>query len=184
MRTTWLLRATRVVAAGRSRGTGRMMHSALGVRAAAVPGAWPMAAREKRTATYAGAPAERSLRRFLSMGGPIVASQKSLGAAAATPAHCLWHAVPRSALSCLPRGISPSPCARARGGRGLGNVRPPCPVAGGAHLACSRGQILLSSSRRCGKRTPRVLLPFGWSIMPPRSCCAASRAYLNPTSLT
>ena len=91
-----------------------MMHSALGVRAAAVPGAWPMAAREMRTATYAGAPAERSLRRLLSMGGPIVASQKSLGAAAATPARCLWPAGPRSALSCLPRGISPSPCAHAR----------------------------------------------------------------------
>jgi len=64
-----------VVAAGGSQGAGRMLHSALGGRAAAL-GVWPMAARWPRPARSAGLP------RFLSMGGPIVESQKSLGAAA------------------------------------------------------------------------------------------------------
>ena len=97
MRTAWLLRAaTRVVAAGRSRGTGRLMNSALGVRAPDVPGA---------------SPAERSLRRFLSMGGPIVASQKSLGAAAATL--CAAFGLLCRGLSCLAcLGVSLLPRAR------------------------------------------------------------------------
>ena len=134
MRTTWMRCVTRVVAAGRSRGTGRMMHSALGVRAAAVLGAWPMAARETRTAPYAGAP-ERSLLRFLSIGGPIVASQKSLGAAAATLRAAfgmLCRGLPCLAclgVSLLPRARTCSQCACWPGCLGMFGLRAPLQTA-------------------------------------------------------